>query len=93
MIKSEKMKLSSDSWNKIKVVMLRKLVMHNIWGARHLSYELLQKGLPKELRGFSKDVANELIKEGILLSHPTSYGLQVSLNPDKAGDIKAIIGL
>ena len=87
------MKLSSESHRKIKIVILRKLVIHNIWGAKHTSYELVQKGLPTDLRGFAKDIANELIKEGILLSHPTSYGLQISLNPDRAKEIKAIIGV
>jgi len=32
-----------------------------------------------------------LIREGILLSHPTSYGIQISLNPDKTEEIKKII--
>ena len=87
------MKLSSEAYSKIKTVILRKLVMHNIWGAKHTNYEFVQKGLPKEFRGFAKDVADDLIKSGILLSHPTSYGMQISLNPDKAKEIKAILGI
>jgi hypothetical protein len=87
------MKLSSESYSKIRTVILRKLVMHNIWGAKHTNYEFVQKGLPKELRGFAKDVADDLIKNGILLSHPTSYGMQISLNPDRAKEIKAILGI
>jgi hypothetical protein len=87
------MKLSSESREMIRRAMLRKLAIQNIWGAKHLSYELLQKGLPKELRGFAKEIAKDLIKEGLLLSHPTSYGLQVSLNPAMADVIKTIVGV
>jgi len=85
------MKLSDKQKNEIKVAIIRKLVMHKIWGARHTPFEFVQKGLPKELRGYAKDVSEELIREGILLSHPTSYGIQISLNPDKTEEIKKII--
>lgn len=87
------MKLSSEQYLKIKTVILRKLVIHNIWGAKHTNYEFVQKGLPKDLRGSAKDVADDLIKSGILLSHPTSYGMQISLNPERAKEIKATLGI
>ena len=85
------MKLSIDRQNEIEKFVLKKLVNHNIWGAKHLSFELLQKGLSKDLRGFGKEISHELIKRGILLSHPTSYGLQISLNPERAKEIKEIL--
>lgn len=87
------MKLSPEAYFKIKTVILRKLVLHNIWGAKHTNYEFVQKGLPKEFRGFAKDVADDLIKEGILLSHPTSYGMQISLNPERSKEIKVALGI
>ena len=87
------MKLSHEQYLKIKTVILRKLVIHNIWGAKHTNYEFVQKGLPKDLRGSAKDVADDLIKNGILLSHPTGYGMQISLNPDMANEIKAVLGI
>ncbi len=87
------MKLSHEQHLKIKTVILRKLVIHNIWGAKHTNYEFVQKGLPKDLRGSAKDVADDLIKNGILLSHPTGYGMQISLNPDMANEIKAVLGI
>jgi len=87
------MKLSIDNRNQIEIFILKKLVNHNVWGAKHLSFELLQKGLPKDLRGFAKEISNGLIKKGILLSHPTSYGLQISLNPNNAKEIKEILKL
>jgi hypothetical protein len=87
------MKLSDEDYNKIKLHILRKLVVHTTWGGKHTSFDNLQKGLPNELRGSCREVANDLIKEGILLSHPTSYGLQVSLNPRRAEEIKNILRL
>ena len=87
------MKLSIESYLKIRTVILRKLAIHNIWGAKHTNYEFVQKGLPKDLRGNAKDVANDLIKSGILLSHPANYGMQISLNPEKSKEIRIILGI
>lgn len=87
------MKLSDDDLGRIRSHILRKLAIHNVWGAKHVSFDDLQKGLPTHLRGVAKDVAEALIREGLLLSHPTSYGLQVSLNPRRADDIKAVLGI
>lgn len=63
--------------------LLRKLVYMNKWGKNHTSFDNLPKGFPSHLRGQVKDVAECLIKENILLTKPTSYGLEVSLNPKK----------
>ncbi len=87
------MKVSDEIYNDVRVFILRKLANHNIWGAKHASYDNLQKGLPKDLRHTAKEVADRLIKERFLLSHPTSYGLQVSLNPSMAKEIKGLLGL
>ena len=87
------MKLSNEDTLKIRLHILRKLAIHNVWGAKHTSFDELQKGLPQHLRGAAKDVAEMLIKDGMLLSHPTSYVLQVSLNPRRAEDIKAALGV
>ena len=87
------MKVSNLDYNNIRRTILRKLTIHNIWGAKHTSPDNLQKGLPKHLHGAAKEVVNDLIKEGFLLSHPTSYGLQVSLNPKMAAEIKRFLDL
>ncbi len=87
------MKLSAEDLAGIRSHILRKLAIHNVWGAKHTSLDELHKGLPQHLRGAAKDVAGALIKEGLLLSHPTSYGLQVSLNPRRADDIRAALGV
>ncbi|MCX6708099.1 MAG: hypothetical protein NTW67_00415 [Candidatus Woesearchaeota archaeon] len=48
----------------------------------------MKKGLPSHAKGDIKDAAEELIKEEILITKPTSYGMQVSLNPRKREEIE-----
>ena len=68
--------------DEIKRFILRKLVRHRMWMHKHTSIHNLPKGLPDYLRSKRevRKVIDELLKSGILLSKPTSYGLQVSLN-------------
>lgn len=74
----------------IKKTVLRKLVYMNKWGGSHTSFDNLPKGFPSHVRGDVKDVAKELIKENLLLAKPTSYGLEVSLNPEKKKEIEEL---
>lgn len=78
----------------IKRFILRKLVRHRIWMHKHTSIHNLSKGLPDYLRS-SKEVKRaieDLLKKGFLLSKPTNYGLEVSLNIRKKKDIEDFIG-
>lgn len=77
--------------NEIKRSLLRKLAKREYWGGRHMSFDNLPKGFPKHLSKDVKKVAKELIKESILLRKPTSYGIEVSLNPKKHKEIVNII--
>jgi len=61
------------------------------WGASHTSFDNLPKGFPGELRGKVKKEAQLLIKQGLIISKPTSYGMQVSLNPKFKREIEAIV--
>ncbi|VVB80791.1 Uncharacterised protein [uncultured archaeon] len=70
--------------------LLRKMVYMGKWGASHTSVDNLPKGFPAHLRGEVKDVAKDLIKKGFLLSKPTSYGVEVSLNPEKKKEIEEL---
>ena len=65
----------------IKSHILFKLHWKKYWGGRHTALESVKKGIPKHLAGRYMDMVKELIKEGVLLSKPTAYGLQISLNP------------
>ncbi|MBI5148288.1 hypothetical protein HZA33_01260 [Candidatus Pacearchaeota archaeon] len=78
----------------IKRAILRKLVRHRMWMHKHTSIHNLHKGLPDHLRSKKevKKVIEELLKKGFLLSKPTSYGLEVSLNIGKKKEIEDFIG-
>jgi len=65
----------------IKSHILFKLHWKKYWGGRHTALESVKKGIPKHLGGRYIDLAKELIKESLIISKPTSYGLQISLNP------------
>jgi len=50
-----------------------------------------QRRLGKEGLKRARNLANDLVKHGFIFTKPTHYGLQVSLNPAKAKEIKEII--
>jgi hypothetical protein len=77
----------------IKRFILRKLVRHRIWMHKHTSIHNLPKGLPDYLRSKKevKKVIEDLLKNGFLLSKPTNYGLEVSLNIKKKKEIEEVV--
>jgi len=77
----------------IKKFILRKLYRHRMWKHKHTNINNLPKGLSNELRSSKevKKVIDELIKENFLLSKPTHYGLEVSLNSEKKRKIEELI--
>jgi len=77
----------------IKKFIVRKLYRKRTWLHKHTNINNLPKGLSNKLR-VSKEVKKtikELLKEQILLSKPTHYGLEVSLNPKKLKEIEELI--
>ena len=79
----------------IKATILFKLYKRGNWGGSHTAFENLKKGFKDgDLgRGSLKRVekmARELVRAGLIIPKPTSYGLQVSLNPRQN---EAIIGI
>jgi len=69
----------------IKGRIIRKLYRRGNWGASHTSFENLKKGFtPRDTgkQGSKKvdKMGESLIKENLILSKPTGYGLEVSLN-------------
>lgn len=83
-----------EIYTAIKKFILRKLVRHRMWLHKHTSIHNLSKGLPDHLRSKKevKDVIKDLLKEGFLLSKPTNYGLEVSLNIKMKKEIEDFIG-
>lgn len=64
----------------IKGKILHKLSRLGKFEHSHTAFDNLQKGFPVDIRGRVKDMGKELKKEGILLSKPTNYGEEVSIN-------------
>jgi len=76
---------------KVKATILYHLRKKGVIGGAHTHFDTLGKGFPKHLVGSVKDIAKELIKTGWLVTKPTGYGLQVSLNKDKIIEIDQFI--
>ncbi|MBS3052323.1 MAG: hypothetical protein J4428_03055 [Candidatus Aenigmarchaeota archaeon] len=77
----------SPTVEQIKNHILFKLHWKKFWGGKHTAIESVKKGIPAHLSGRYVDMTRELIKDGLILSKPTSYGLQISLNPNKREEI------
>ncbi len=84
-------KLDADTRLTVKALILKKLRRRDYWGGKHTSIDNLKKGVKIHLRGDVPSIAEEMIKEGLLLHHPTGYGTQISLNPQKKAEIDRII--
>lgn len=78
LLKTFKMDWADDI---IKGKILHKLTRLGKFKHSHTSIDNLPKGFPVDIRGRVKFIASELKKEKILLSKPTSYGEEVSINP------------
>ena len=77
--------------DKIKATILYHLRRKKVIGGVHTHFDTLQKGFPSHLgKGINK-IAKKLIKDGMIIVKPTSYGLQVSLNKDRLGEIEEFI--
>jgi hypothetical protein len=83
--------MNTNTIDGIKAKLLKKLQRHGYWGGRHTSFDNLPKGFEKSLRGKVKEAAEDLIEEGLLKGKPTSYGIEVSLNPEKKEEIERVI--
>ncbi|MBI2127372.1 MAG: hypothetical protein HYU02_08710 [Thaumarchaeota archaeon] len=76
----------------LKLTILEKLYRAGIIGERHTTIESAVRGLPRHLKGDAMKAVKDLIKEGLIVPKPTSYGMQISLNPNKVKQIRALIG-
>ena len=85
--------LSDDE---IEATILLKLHRRGNWGASHTAFDNLQKGfkdadLGKRGGKRVERLARKLVRQGRVVSHPTSYGLQESLNPRQGEEILAFM--
>ena len=79
------------AYDSVSKAILRKMFYDTRIGGRHLSQEDLQKGFPKHERGNVKNQLKKLVKDNLVLKHPTSYGPQYALNPDELDEIEKIM--
>ena len=77
--------------DKVKATMLYHLRRKKVIGGVHTPFDTITKGFPSHLGKDIKKIAHELIKEGLILSKPAPYGLQISLNKDKLEKIEELI--
>jgi len=75
----------------VSVFVLEKLYRNRIIDAKHISFEDLVTGSPKHVRGDIKKKLQKLVKVNLILQHPTSYGMQYTLNSKRLDDVKKII--
>jgi hypothetical protein len=85
--------LSDDA---IKGIILFKLHKRGNWGASHTAFDNLQKGFKQEDLGKQGNKrietnAKDLIRQGWIIPKPTSYGLQIALNPKESQAIIAFM--
>jgi hypothetical protein len=78
--------LSDDEIN---ATILLKFHKRGNWGACHTAFDNLQKGfketdLGKHGKKRIETNAKNLIRQGWIIPKPTSYGLQVALNPKES---------
>ena len=77
--------------DKIKATILYHLRRKKVIGGVHTHFDTLKRGFPSQLGKDIDKIAKQLIKEGLIITKPTSYGLQVSLNKERLKEIEEFI--
>lgn len=82
--------------DQIRATILFKLHKRGNWGESHTAFDNIKKGFSD--KDFGKhgakvvdEIAKELVREGLIITKPTHYGRQVSLNPRQSERIIAIM--
>jgi hypothetical protein len=76
---------------KIKATILYHLRRKKVIGGVHTHFDTLRRGFPSHLGKDIKKIAKDLIKQGLIITKPTPYGLQVYLNKEKLKEIEDFI--
>ena len=76
---------------KIEATILYNLRRKKVFGGVHTPFDTIKRGFPSHIGKDIGKCCQKLIKEGLILAKPTSYGLQVSLNKDRLSEIDAKI--
>ena len=71
--------------------MLYHLRRKRIIGAKHTHYDNIKFRFPSNIGKEIEDIEKEFIKQNYIITKPTSYGLQISLNKEKLKEIEDFI--
>mgnify|MGYP006992516471 CR=1 FL=1 len=74
----------------LSITILSKMVFDGMIGGKHTSAESLKRGFPSHLKGDVDKALKRLVKSNLVIHHPTSYGIQYSLNPKMLEEIRKI---
>jgi DNA-binding HxlR family transcriptional regulator len=77
--------------DKVKATILYHLRRKKVIGGVHTHFDTLKRGFPAHLGKIVSKAAKQLVNGGLILTKPTSYGLQVSLNKDRLSEIEGFI--
>ena len=77
--------------DKIKATLLYHLRRKKVIGGVHTPFDTLKRGFPSHIGKDVKKIAEELIKQGFILTKPTNNGLHVSLNKERVKEIEEFI--
>lgn len=66
------------------------MVFDGMIGGKHTSTESIKRGFPSHLKGDVDKALKRLVKSNLVIHHPTSYGMQYSLNPKMLEEIRKI---
>jgi len=75
----------------IKATILYHLRRKKVIGGVHTPFDTIKRGFPGHLGKDVTKITNQLVKEGLLITKPAAYGLQISLNKEKLEEIDAFI--
>jgi len=78
-------------YDDVSITILSKMVFDGMIGGKHTSAESIKRGFPSHLKGDVDKALKRLVKSNLVLHHPTSYGMQYSLNPRMISEIRKII--
>lgn len=79
-------------YDEISKTILRKLFYDRRIGGKHISLDNLKTGFPSHVKGDVDKKLKKLVKDNLILQHPTSYGPQFALNPQRLQEIIDILG-
>ena len=78
-------------YDDVSITVLSKMVFDGMIGGKHTSAESIKRGFPSHLKGDVDKALKRLVRSNLVLHHPTSYGMQYSLNPRMISEIRKII--